>query len=275
MWHGICNSLSNNRMKEESKMRKTEMNNKKQSGFTLVEIAIVLVIIGLLLGGILKGQELINSARVRNLADQNSGIQAAYFGFIDRYRQVPGDWIATGAQGATAAIGITINNGGDGNGRIDNTYGEVAGAWEQMARANFLGGGFTPATATPTDDATYSAAAPSNAFSGALVLSRNVGFTGIASARLNLHLGTNVPVSIARELDVKVDDGLPNSGVLRMTIIDGTNTDFDALYVATFATCTATSASTPGSVTPGDGVDVTDIYNIFEDAQDCGQVFLY
>ena len=53
------------------------MNNKRQSGFTLVEIAIVLVVIGLLLGGILKGQQLINSARVRNLADQNSGIQAA------------------------------------------------------------------------------------------------------------------------------------------------------------------------------------------------------
>ena len=62
-------------------MRKIEMNNRKQAGFTLVEIAIVLVIIGLLLGGILKGQELINSARVRNLADQNSGVQAAYFGF--------------------------------------------------------------------------------------------------------------------------------------------------------------------------------------------------
>ena len=45
----------------------------QQSGFTLVEIAIVLVIIGLLLGGILKGQELINSARVKNLANVASG----------------------------------------------------------------------------------------------------------------------------------------------------------------------------------------------------------
>ena len=89
------------------------MVNKKQSGFTLVEIAIVLVIIGLLLGGILKGQELINSARVRNLADQNSGIQAAYFGFIDRYRQVPGDWAKAGSTGATSAIGLTINTGGE------------------------------------------------------------------------------------------------------------------------------------------------------------------
>ncbi|NDG42745.1 MAG: prepilin-type N-terminal cleavage/methylation domain-containing protein, partial [Betaproteobacteria bacterium] len=45
-------------------------NAKRQRGFTLVEIAIVLVIVGLLLGGVLKGQELITSARVRNLADQ-------------------------------------------------------------------------------------------------------------------------------------------------------------------------------------------------------------
>ena len=82
------------------------MQRKKQTGFTLVEIAIVLVIIGLLLGGILKGQELINSARVRNLADQNSGIQAAYYGFIDRYRQVPGDFPSANA---TTAIGVTIN----------------------------------------------------------------------------------------------------------------------------------------------------------------------
>ena len=44
---------------------------RKQTGFTLIEIAIVLVIIGLLLGGVLKGQELITSARVRNLATQS------------------------------------------------------------------------------------------------------------------------------------------------------------------------------------------------------------
>ena len=59
-----------------------------QSGFTLIEVAIVLVVIGLPIGGILKGQELVNSARVRNLADLNAGTQAAYYGFIDRYRRV-------------------------------------------------------------------------------------------------------------------------------------------------------------------------------------------
>ena len=41
----------------------------RQAGFTLVEIAIVLVIIGLLLGGVLKGQELVNNAKVKNLAN--------------------------------------------------------------------------------------------------------------------------------------------------------------------------------------------------------------
>jgi len=88
-------------------------------------------------------------------------------------------------------------------------------------------------------------------------------------------MGTNVPVSIARELDIKVDDGLPNSGVLRLTIIDGTNADFNALFIANYAACTATSGSTPGSVTAGGGSVMSDIYNIYEDAQDCGQVFLY
>ena len=66
----------------------------REGGFTLVEIAIVLVIIGLLLGGILKGQELITSARVRNLADQAAAVQAAYYGFVDRYRAIPGDMLA-------------------------------------------------------------------------------------------------------------------------------------------------------------------------------------
>ena len=65
--------------------------NTKQGGFTLVEIAIVLVIIGLLLGGILKGQELINNAKVRSVADRQNSLKAAWFGFVDRYNFIPGD----------------------------------------------------------------------------------------------------------------------------------------------------------------------------------------
>jgi len=70
-----------------------------QKGFTLVEIAIVLVIIGLLLGGILKGQEMITQAKIKNVIADYSGISAAYHGYQDRYRAIPGDdirWFVSG-----------------------------------------------------------------------------------------------------------------------------------------------------------------------------------
>ena len=62
---------------------------RRQSGFTLIEIAIVLVIIGLLLGGILKGQELINSARVKNLATDFRNIPVFIYGYQDKFRALP------------------------------------------------------------------------------------------------------------------------------------------------------------------------------------------
>ncbi len=244
------------------------MNKTKQSGFTLVEIAIVLVIIGLLLGGILKGQELINSARVRNLADQNSGIQAAYFGFIDRYRQVPGDW---DKDEATDAIGVTIGLGGNGDGKIDNTLEEGAAVWEQLSKAGFIQGSFNPAgnTTAPSNEADYgSSFAPRNAFNGALVLSRNDGFEDPVGAtdRLNLHLGPQVPVNIAREIDVKVDDGRPKTGVLRLSAT-ASSTDFNDIFDVTPAGATGCVDSS--------GTGTGDIYNVSGDAQDCGTVFLY
>ena len=114
---------------------------RRQHGFTLVEIAIVLVVIGLLLGGILKGQDLVNGARVRNLADMNAGIQAAYYGFMDRYRQVPGDMTAAAAASAIGDAAITA--GGDANGRIDPAdWGEASALWAHLTRAGFLQGSY-------------------------------------------------------------------------------------------------------------------------------------
>ncbi|MDZ7829059.1 MAG: prepilin-type N-terminal cleavage/methylation domain-containing protein [Halofilum sp. (in: g-proteobacteria)] len=144
----------------------------RQQGFTLVEIAVVLVIIGLLLGGVLKGQELIASARVRNLADQQAGIQAAYFGFIDRYRAVPGDMDATEADNA---IGTTGLSGGDANGRLaDPTvaspdWTELNAVWQQLAAAGFIKGTYSGSGSAPTgiDDA------PINVFNGILILGRH------------------------------------------------------------------------------------------------------
>ena len=64
---------------------------RSQSGFTLIEIAIVLVIIGLLLGGVLKGQELINGARVKNLAMDFKNIPVLVYGYQDKFKALPGD----------------------------------------------------------------------------------------------------------------------------------------------------------------------------------------
>ena len=66
------------------------MKTQNQKGFTLVEIAIVLVIIGLLLGGVLKGQELIKSAKIKTTANQVKQFQSAIYTFQDKYRALPG-----------------------------------------------------------------------------------------------------------------------------------------------------------------------------------------
>ena len=194
------------------------MSIRKQQGFTLVEIAIVLVIIGLLLGGILKGQELITSARVRNIADQNSGVQAAYYGFVDRFRQVPGDWPAINA--AQAIPGVTT--GGDGNGRLNGIWPEALALWEQLSKAGFIQGAYVGGEEAPK--ATDTDKAPRNAFNGFLVLFRSNDYKDAdpsPAERLNLTLGLGIPVNVMRELDLKVDDGLPFSGVLRHALTSG------------------------------------------------------
>ncbi|MFT4581318.1 MAG: prepilin-type N-terminal cleavage/methylation domain-containing protein [Gammaproteobacteria bacterium] len=227
----------------------------KQRGFTLVEIAIVLVIIGLLLGGILKGQELITSARVRNIADQNSGVQAAYYGFIDRYRQVPGDWNEDNA--AQAIPGVTT--GGDDSGRLDDGWTEALALWEHMSKAGFIQGNYTGGDEEP--DAADTDKAPRNAFNGYLVLFRTADYidAGTAVDRLNLVLGAGIPVNVLRELDLKVDDGLPESGVMRHALSTGTPT-FGAVALST-AGCVATG-------TPP-------IWNIAGNEQLCNAVYLY
>ncbi|MCH9670292.1 MAG: prepilin-type N-terminal cleavage/methylation domain-containing protein [Gammaproteobacteria bacterium] len=237
----------------------------KQAGFTLVEIAIVLVIIGLLLGGILKGQELINSARVRNMADMNAGIQAAYYGFIDRFRRVPGDWSNTPA---TAAIGVTINGGGNDNGRIDNGQGgtpifaEANAMWEQLSKAGFIQGSYNGSAATPT---TNSGQTPLNAFNNVVLLGRTADYLDetTAAERLNLVLGRGIPVDIGRELDVKLDDGIPETGVLRLTTEVGGSQTFGGL---------AASSASPSC---SSGAAGNRIYDIANDSQDCNTAFLY
>src|SRR5688500_8122041 len=90
----------------------------RQTGFTLVEIAIVLVIIGLLLGGILKGQEMITQAKIKNVIADFSGVSAAYHGYQDRYRAIPGDDPNAATRWAVAPVAFS----GSGNGVVEGAY---------------------------------------------------------------------------------------------------------------------------------------------------------
>src|SRR5689334_21860126 len=112
---------------------------KSNRGFTLVEIAIVLVIIGLLLGGILKGQEMITQAKIKNVIADMTGISAAMYGYQDRYRALPGD-----DKNAQARWGLTNNGNGDGiiQGKYLSTTAtdEMVMFWDELRRAGFVSG---------------------------------------------------------------------------------------------------------------------------------------
>src|SRR5262245_21536687 len=110
---------------------------KRNQGFTLVEIAIVLVIIGLLLGGILKGQEMITQAKIKNVIADMSGVSAAMYGYQDRYKALPGD----DAKAERWTGGVK----GDGDGIIEGKYlaggaAETAHFWAHLRSAGFVSG---------------------------------------------------------------------------------------------------------------------------------------
>ncbi len=266
-----------------------------QKGFTLVEIAIVLVIIGLLLGGVLKGQELINSARVRNMADQSSGVQAAYYGFIDRYRQVPGDMLAATActvvgaavdaacGGAPVIGGAAAANGQ--NGRID-MWEEAGAAWTHLSVAGFLNGTYGGLTTSPADYETGTLNTPpeipANAFQNAILLGftddYDNGVAADATVRLAYSFGA-APASILRELDVKLDDSLPSTGIVRASLDEtGGSTgeggdDFGAGGTAGFQVIVWETASGTTCVTGPDLAGAT--WNVDSDSTRCNALFLY
>src|SRR5208282_3981687 len=177
---------------------------KKQQGFTLIEIAIVLVIIGLLLGGILKGQELINSARVRNIASQLEGIKIAYLAFQDRYRALPGDMPTVTAASSlpqvngAAAPGCGVSGTGNcGNGVMNPS--ENLLVWSQLAASGFITGTYN-GTVAAGDTGAFLAPAPTtnpvNAFSGYVELVNDADYLDLTAAtnHTNIKTGGNVPV---------------------------------------------------------------------------------
>lgn len=184
----------------------------RQQGFTLIEIAIVLVIIGLLLGGVLKGQELINSAKVRSLNNRVDGIAAAWFGFQDRYRALPGDY--ADAQNNIPAGTVAIVNG-DGDGQIEGGA-TASQVWVQLAAAGFISGSYEGNDVPLNNYACPTIDCPDNGFGRGMVISfDNEGRTNAGNAN-ELLTGANIPSEILAELDRKIDDGTATSGTMQL-----------------------------------------------------------
>ncbi len=186
--------------------------NNRQRGFTLVEIAIVLVIIGLLLGGVLKGQEMISNAKVRNVADQASGITGAFFAFQDRYRALPGDY----GQADQNISGVAAGQNGNGNGQI-TTNAERGLVWLHLATAGFITGNYDGGAVAAGNGGWTCASTrcPPNAFGGTMNLGFGSEAAGTTGQNHELWSGRNIPVEAIAELDRKVDDGVPNTGLFQ------------------------------------------------------------
>ena len=191
----------------------------KQSGFTLVEIAIVLVIIGLLLGGVLKGQELINSAKVKNFATDFRNIPLFIYGYQDKYKALPGDHDATRlAIALSTATAATTPAGGVGNGVINGAWNssvqtdESVLFWQHVRLAGLAAG---PTTA-PTTAATAQAFVPQNADGGHIGITSgaNTPVTGLTGTYIVC--STNILGKYAKQLDTAMDDGATDTGSVRV-----------------------------------------------------------
>jgi prepilin-type N-terminal cleavage/methylation domain-containing protein len=163
-----------------------EKNKKNQAGFTLVEIAIVLVIIGLLVGGVLKGQAMIQNAKVKRVVKQADELRAAVMTFYDKYGIYPGDEnlpnIPPG--GGDAA--------GNANGQID--AGERFELFRDLSLAGLISGTYN---GTNT---------PSHAF-GAGIDIQWINPPGAATPAAHYIRFTNLPADVCLEIDTKYDDG--------------------------------------------------------------------
>ncbi|OUD15370.1 prepilin-type N-terminal cleavage/methylation domain-containing protein [Thioflexithrix psekupsensis] len=205
---------------------------RQQAGFTLVEIAIVLVIVGLLLGGVLKGQEIITNARIKNLENDFNGISAAIYSYQDRYRRLPGD--DPGATRFASVSGITTQAGG-GDGVITGNFDEPSDNtkesrlfWLHLRSAGLVSG-IADVTKLPE-----SCSQPLNAFGGIVGVSTDP-FTGGATTMPGLFVGyTRIPQEIAIILESRIDDNEVKKGAIQsdQTNYTATTNPLHKLYFA-------------------------------------------
>lgn len=187
-------------------------NRRAQSGFTLVEIAIVLVIIGLLLGGVLKGQELIEQSKIKRVVNDFNNISAAFSTYQDRYKSLPGDDANAATRWPTIIAGATAAGFGNGDNIMTATLAQVfvpaasegGLAWQHLRASGLVSGDMGTAATSTTPEQT-----PFNS---------SYGF-GVSATAFALGIAptfcASLPPKAAEQLDRQLDDGRPGTGKIR------------------------------------------------------------
>jgi len=219
-----------------------------RSAFTLVELSIVLVILGLLVGGVLAGQSLIHAAELRAVSTEFTNYKTALGAFREKYMAVPGDmnnatafWGAADADPGTCAALTTASTGtetcnGDGNGGV-GTGGagqshEWFRFWQHLASAGLVEGQYTgvpgaagaldsvpgqnipksrfPASGWSMRDFSSYAAGDSDTFPARY---KNTLFIGAYTSNDQI-FNPSMKAEDAYNIDAKTDDGKPGTGLI-------------------------------------------------------------
>ena len=220
-----------------------------QQGFTLIELSIVLVIIGLIIGGVLVGQEMIAAAQGRAQISQIEKYNTAVNTFQTKYGGIPGDLnITLAAQFGFVTLGCAAVGARDGNGLIDGlpgghpliqAVGETGLFWQDLSTAGFLdttipnngaaqvlGGGASPVLSSTTIGQ-YLPSAKIGGGNFLYVYEVNgmnwYGLSTVTSINSSGQLFSNTQISVtqAYNLDKKIDDGMPTTGIVQAVYING------------------------------------------------------
>ena len=188
----------------------------QQAGFTLIEIAIVLIIIGLLLGGVLKGQTLVKNSKIKRLAADSNAFIAAANAYVDSYWALPGDDINSLTRfGAAAVAGDGGGTIGDGTASVANIFSAVASATVEntaavvhLRCAELLNGNCVAITAAAT--------LPRNAVGGVIGIDDGSGGEDdMLGMTTKVICQSNIEADYADIYDTQFDDGNGSTGLIR------------------------------------------------------------
>lgn len=257
-------------------MPKSPITKSHRSAFTLIELSIVLVIIGLIIGGVLVGQDLINAAEVRAQIGQIEKLNSAVNTFRDKYNCLPGDCSNAAQFGFLARTGQAFDGNGDGiidgcislmNASTQRFGCETALFWRDLSDAKLIENDFSSITdsynvLTITSNPLLPAKIGNSNYvavfsgDGATFFTNQINYFyigGITSVDSYHDYVANKAISPtqAYNIDKKIDDGKPRSGQVMTAFASGgihINTTYNTNNCATSATQYNTASTNRNSM---------------------------